>query len=340
MHLLKYVARRLLGLVPLLLGIVTISFFLARALPGDPVLIQLPIRWTMEDYLAAEHRLGLDRSLPVQYFIYVRNLLVGDWGNSYIIGRGSPVELLIRDRLPRTIELMVACYAIAVPLGVKLGKVSVNHQGRPLDTIVRGSSYVLVSFPAFLLGVVAWYLNYRYDFLVLPYSGYRTPGLAFPPEVTYFYSIDCLLALRIDLLVDYACHMVLPLTCLVLAILPRVTRQTRASLLEVIQMPYIRTARAKGCTEKIVINKHALRNALIPTITAVSLSSGLLFAGCLAIEVVFDLPGMGHLLWTAVREVDYPVLNATVFLIALVVVVFNLLADILYAVVDPRVRYK
>ncbi|MHA1496661.1 MAG: ABC transporter permease [Promethearchaeota archaeon] len=317
MSLLKYIVKRLLAAIPVLLGVMTLTFVLSRFMPGDPVLAYMP-----EGHI---------------------NLLVGNWGKSLSIAKGLPVWTLIMQRLPRTADIALFSIVIASIIGIKTGIISAAHRNKAKDTIARGITLLGVALPVFFLGMLLQYIfGYAIridDVAILPNTGFKTVTFTDPPFVTGFRIIDALFSRELYMIPDYLIHLILPVFCLSFISLASIVRQTRSSMLEVLEQDYIRTARAKGCKEKDVINTHAKKNAMIPTVTIIGLGFGSLLTGAVLTETTFGLAGMGELLIDAIRNSDYWVLNGLVFFFALVFIAVNLITDVIYGILDPRIRY-
>jgi peptide/nickel transport system permease protein len=227
---------------------------------------------------------------------------------------------------------------IAAFLGTKTGIISATHRNKPRDTVIRGMALVGVSIPVFYLGVLLqWWLAYILNWF--PATGYKTRSYTNPPFVTGFRWIDALISGELYFVTDYFYHLVLPIFCLAFITLAGITRQSRSSMLEVLEQDYIRTARAKGCREKDVIHIHAQRNSLIPTVTVIGLSFAGLLSGAVLTETTFNLNGIGKLMIDSIRESEYWILNALVFVITIIFVGINLAIDVIYALIDPRIRY-
>jgi len=330
--------RRLLTLLPVLFGTLTLIFILSEFMPGDPTFAFLPQNFTLEQYLAIRRWLGLDDPLMVRYFRYMGDLFTGNWGRSLIVSQGAPVWDLVWERFPRTMELSLFSIIIASFIGVKAGVISARHRNKAKDTVIRGISLVGVAMPIFWMGtLLQYFLTYQID--LFPAIHFKTPWYGDPAQITGFRLIDSLLTGKIYLFTDALIHLILPVACLSFITLASITRQTRSSMLEVLQLDYIRTARAKGCIETDVIRTHALKNALIPTTTIIGLSFGSLLSGAILTETTFSLHGMGDLLVNAITRFDFYVLNASVFLISLTFVIINLFMDMIYGFLDPRIRY-
>jgi len=271
MSMLKYILRRLLVMVPVLFGVLLITFVLSRMMPGDPVLANLPQVFTEAQYDAAMRRLGFDLPICQQFFIYIGNLFTGNWGYSVSINKGQEVWELVWQRFPRTIDIALFSMIIASFVGIKAGVISAKHRNKAKDTILRGAALIGVSIPIFWLGLVLQ-LTLSYRLGLFPAVGYKTLTYDEPVFLTGFRIIDAFVSGQWYIITDYLYHLALPVLCLSFITLASITRQTRSSMLEVLQQDYVRTARAKGCREKDVINKHAKKNALIPTVTVIGLN--------------------------------------------------------------------
>ncbi len=303
----RYLARRVTIMVPMLLGVSMIVFVLIRLIPGDPAEL-LASQWaTAEDIALVRRTWGLDRPLPVQYAVFLGNLLRGDLGRS--VASGVPVAAEIAGRYPATLLLAAASMAVAVVVGGMAGIVSARRPYSWWDNVAMVLALVGVSMPAFWSGLML-ILLFGVILGWLPASGMGTPR-----------------------------HVVLPAVTLGLVAAGIIARQTRSSMLEVLGQDYIRTARSKGVDEVAVTYRHALKNALIPVVTIVGLQFGTLLGGSVVVESVFAWPGMGRLLVDAVLVRDYPVVQAAVLLFAATFALINLLVDVLYAFLDPRIRY-
>jgi peptide/nickel transport system permease protein len=339
MSLSKYIIRRLLIALPVIFGVMTLTFILSRFMPGDPVLAYMREgRFDQDYYNQIYHQLGLDEPLIVQYFKYLGDILVGNWGYSQSIYKGMPVWNLIMLKLPRTADLAIFSMVIAAVLGIKAGIISATHRNKPRDTFLRGLSLIGVAVPVFFLGMLLQYtLAIANDFF--PATGFKTEYYEDPPFVTGFRLIDAILSGQLYMFTDYLYHLILPVFCLSFISLAGIVRQTRSSMLEILEQDYIRTARAKGCKEKDVINTHAKKNAMIPTVTVIGLGFGGLLTGAVLTETTFGLAGLGQLLIDSITNSDYWVLNGLVFFFALVFIAVNLITDVVYGILDPRIRY-
>jgi len=329
-------------MIPVLFGVLTLTFILSRLMPGDPVAARLAAAGQHNPsqglYQQMRCQLGLCDPLIIQYFRYLGELFSGDWGVSVSIVRNQPVWNLVTERMPLTIDLTLISIIIATFLGIRAGIVSAIHRNRTPDTIVRGLALVGVSLPIFFLGMILqFYLGYMIP--IFEPTGHLSIKLQDPPFVTGFTIIDSLISGEWYLIVNYLWHLCLPVFCLSFIMLASITRQTRSSMLEVLEQDFIRTARAKGCLEKRVTHSHALRNALIPTVTIIGMNIAGLLGGAVLTETTFGLNGMGKLFVDAILLYDYWVLNALVFLFTIIFVLANLFTDVLYAILDPRIRY-
>ncbi|HET8678556.1 MAG TPA: ABC transporter permease [bacterium] len=303
-----YIAKRLLLAIPVIFGVAFVVFAMVRVIPGDPAQIIAGETATREFVEALRKDLGLDRPLLAQFVTYMGNLLRGDFGRS--IRSKAPVTIELQARIPNTITLTLAGLFVAVSVGVSAGIVSAIRPYSVLDTAVMLVALAGLSMPVFwsglmLIVVFAVWLGW------LPAVGTGTPV-----------------------------HLILPAVTLGMATAAIIARMTRSSMLEVLRSDYIRTARAKGLAEPSVINRHAFRNALIPVITVVGLQMGTLLSGAVLTESVFAWPGIGRLLVEGILTRDYPIVQAAVLVVALAFVLVNLVVDLLYAVVDPRIHYQ
>ncbi len=344
MSLSKYILKRLLAAVPVIFGVMTLTFILSRFMPGDPVLAYLPegkIDWVLYEQL--KQSMGLNDPIIIQYFRYLGDIFVGNWGVSQSIARGMPVWDLIMLKLPRTADIAIFSIIIAAMVGIKTGIVSAAHRNKARDTIFRGITLIGVALPVFFLGMLLQYtLGYLIridDVALFPSTGFKTIIYTDPPHVTGFRIWDAILSGQFYMVSDYLYHLILPVFCLSFISLASIVRQTRSSMLEVLEQDYIRTARAKGCREKDVINTHAKKNAMIPVVTIVGLGFGSLLTGAVLTETTFGLAGMGQLLIDSIANSDYWVLNGLVFFFALVFIAINLITDVVYGILDPRIRY-
>ncbi len=334
----KFIVKRLLALLPVLFGVIALTFILSRLMPGDPIIAHLPKNFTAEMYADMLSQLGLDKPILEQFVIYLGDLFIGNWGTSVTLAPGTLVWDLVLERFFRTFDIALLSIIIATFVGLKTGVISATHRNKPKDTILRGFALVGVAIPVFWMGMMLQYLL-AFQIPLFPGIGYKSGGIGDPPVITHLRIIDCILAFDMVLLFDYIHHLILPVLCLSFITLASITRQTRSSMLEVLGQDYVRTARAKGCKEKDVIKTHARKNALIPTITIIGLNFGGLLSGAILTETTFNLHGLGELLLVSIQNTDYWVLNGIVFLTTITFIVINLAIDLIYGFIDPRIRY-
>ena len=331
------VLRRLLLLVPMLLGVTLVSFVLTHAVPVDPVTAHLGEQAAADPEVVAafRHEWGLDRPLWARYAVYVWNLARGHLGTS--ISTRQPVLLDLAQHLPATIELAVVAMAVAVLLGIPLGVLSAARRDSLWDQVTRVGSLVGVSMPVFWLGLVALSLFYaRLGWAPAP--GRLSPMLTPPPFVSGFLLVDSLLAGRTDTAADTLRHLVLPALVLSTPTLGVLARLMRGATLDVLGEDYVRTARAKGLDEPAVVLGHAARNGLIPVVTVIGLAFGRLLSGAVVIETVFAWPGLGLYAFRSATALDFPAIMGAGIVVAAVYIVANLLVDVAYVFIDPRIR--
>ncbi|MFN2322372.1 MAG: ABC transporter permease [Trueperaceae bacterium] len=347
-----YLLRRVLGLIPVLFGVSLLIFAITRLIPGDPAVALLGERASPEALDRLRSDLGL--YLPVwfnleaaasegfrglfdsQYFHYMSGLLSGDLGRS-IFSRIPVVESLL-VRFPATLELSLFALTFALGVGIPAGVLAALNRGKPVDTAVMAVAVSGVSMPVFWLAII-----FIYVFAVrlgwLPPSGRLTVGVDLEP-ITNLYLLDAVLRGNWAAFLDVLRHLVLPAIALGTISLAIVVRMTRSAMLEVLSQDYVRTARSKGVEERVVVRKHALRNALLPVVTVVGLSFGTLLSGAILTETVFSWPGIGRWIYDAISSRDYPIIQGGILFVAFVVTLINLLVDTLYAVIDPRIQYS
>src|SRR5213594_976736 len=315
----RYVLRRLLQAVPLLLGISVASFAILKAVPGGPLAAyEASPDVTDEDIRRLEHAFGLDHPVPVQYMNWLGKFVVGDWGYSFV--SHQPVLALIGERLPNTVYLMGTVFVTVLILSIPIGILTAVKQYSWFDHVVTGSTFAFLSTPTFWLGLLL-IIVFGLQLRLLPLGGISTPGAPFD-------------------IVDRLRHLILPVATIALVQLGSHVRYLRASMLETIGQEYVRTARAKGLAERVVVLRHALKNAAIPLVTVVALDVPELFVGALVTEQIFGWPGMGRLFLDAAFRSDYPVLQGILAVSSTLIVLANLLADVAYGYLDPRIRYS
>jgi peptide/nickel transport system permease protein len=332
-----FMARRLL-LACVVLAIVSVATFsLSHAVPGDPISLILGDRQAdnPEVRAALERRWGFDKPLPLQYFYYVGNLLRGDWGES--IASRTPVAQELRERVPATIELSLYALAFAVTLGVPLGIIAALNHDRWPDHLSRFVTLLGTSIPVFWLGLLLLYVFF-YQLKWLPGPGRLDVGMRPPPTITGMVTVDALVQGDWKVLWAALRRLILPSVVLGSFSMGIVARMLRSSLLASMGDDYVRTARAKGLGERSVVASHAMRNALIPTVTVLGLTTAGLLAGAVLTETIFSWPGIGSFAVAAALRRDYPALLGVTFIVAVIYVMVNLFVDAVYGLLDPRIR--
>jgi len=304
----QYIIRRLLIMLPVLLGVSLIIFTMVRIIPGDPGMVMAGPHATKDQVEQIRAQLGLDKHPVTQYFIFMRNIFQGDLGTS--TRTALPVTHEIMARLPNTLLLALASILIATVLGVLAGIIAGVRQNSRFDYLSMLVALFGLSMPVFWLGLMLM--------------------LLFSIKLEWLPAVGA----------ESFKHLILPAITLGANSMAIIARMTRSSMLEVIRLDYIRTARAKGLKENLVISRHALKNALIPVVTVIGLQTGILLGGAVLTEIVFAWPGIGRLLVEAILARDYPVVQGVVLLVALMFIFVNLVVDILYAYLDPRIRYQ
>lgn len=335
---LRFVVRRLLQMVGVVLVLSMLVFAWLRSLPGGPVSAILGERQTPATRAALEAALGLDQPLPVQYLKFMQRAAGGDFGVSTKVLPGEDALDIFLMRLPATVELSFFALLLAISLGIPLGYFAARRRGTALDTGAVLTSLVGVAVPVFFTAFLLKYV-FAVQWQMLPVSGRQTTGLD-ATRVTGFFVLDGMLTREWDAAWDALLHLALPAVALATIPFAVIFRITRASVLDVLDEDYVRTAEAKGLTERVVRGRHILRNALLPVVTTVGLQVGALLAGAVLTETVFSFRGVGDALAQAFREKDYPVLQVLIMAAAAIYVIVNLLVDIAYAVIDPRVRTR
>ncbi|NPA89915.1 MAG: ABC transporter permease [Chloroflexi bacterium] len=323
-------------LIPVLIGISIITFVMVRLIPGDPARIMAGERATEEQVQRVRQMWGLDKPIHEQYIIYMKNLLHGNLGRS--LKRNETVVQELRWALPTTIELSFAAMFFAVLIGIPAGILAAYRQNSWWDLAVMVGSMVGISMPVFWLGLLLIYV-FALKLGVMPPSGRLSVGVKITP-ITGMYTVDALLTGNWRGFLDAVHHLIMPAVAVGTIPMAIIARMTRSSLLEVLRQDYIRTARAKGLNERTVIFRHALKNAFLPVVTIIGLQLGTLLVGAILTESIFALPGMGRLIVDRILSRDYPVVQGAVLVFATTFVFINLLVDISYAYLDPRIRYQ
>ena len=337
MEQLKFIGKRLVYLVVMLFGVATLVFILTKMIPGDPTVANLSQRALNDPEIVAAYRAkyGLDQPLPVQYILYMKNLLQFDLGTS--MRTNKPVLSELARCYPATIELALFAIVIAAILGVSFGIISAIRRNSIRDQTVRAISVTGVSIPSFWFALLVLYFFY-YKLKLLPGPGRLSNAFTAPATVTGMYVIDSLLEGNIPKALDAVSHLILPGTVLAAFTMGLITRTARSNLLDVMSTDYIRTAKAKGLSRPGLIIRHALGNALIPVLTVIGLGLGNLLGGMVLVETIFNWPGVGQFAYESVLSVDFPSIIGVALLIALNYMVINTVVDILYGIIDPRVR--
>jgi peptide/nickel transport system permease protein len=312
---LAYIARRLLATIPVMAVFAVLIFSMLRLTPGDPAAIIAGAAATSQDIVDIRARLGLDRSIVAQFFVWIGHVLTGDFGESFFFKK--QVATLIADRVGPTIALATMTIALSVLIAVPLGVIAAWKQGTWIDRVVMGFSVLGFSVPVFVIGYMLIYI-FAIELSWLPVQGYQP--------------------LR-DGVWGFFRHLILPSLTLSVIYIALIARIARTSVLEVLSEDYIRTARAKGLPDRVVLMKHALRNAAVPIVTIIGIGVALLIGGVVVTESVFSIPGLGRLTVDAVLARDYPTVQAVILLFSFVYVLLNLAVDVSYTFLDPRIRY-
>jgi peptide/nickel transport system permease protein len=330
----RFIVRRLILLVPILLGLSILVFLWIRALPAGPAESLLGERATPETIAQIEEQYGLDEPIHIQYWEYLKTVASGDLGTT--IRSRRPVTSELRERFPATIELTIAALLFAVTFGIPLGFVAAKRYGTWVDHSSLVLSLLGISIPVFFLAILLKYV-FAVELGWLPTVG-RIDVLIDIEHPTGFYTLDALIAGDLVAFWDVIKHLILPAIALGSIPLAIIARITRAAVLDVQNEDYVRTARAKGLSPRVVDTRHIFRNALLPIMTIIGLQAGLLLSGAVLTETVFAFPGMGSWLVEAIRQRDYPVLQGGILFVSLVFVLVNLAVDISYALINPRIR--
>ncbi|MFD1927847.1 ABC transporter permease [Sporosarcina siberiensis] len=332
---LSYIGKRLLQLIPVLLGMSFIVFMITRAIPGNPAQIMLGQQATAEAVAALTAKLGLDKPWYIQYFNYLGNIFKGDLGES--MKTRNPVADELWPYLAATFELALFAMIIAVVIGINAGIISAWFQNSWFDYSAMVLALIGVSMPIFWLGLMGQWV-FALELSWLPTTGrvqVRDPVEA----VTNLYVVDTILNGRYDQLWQVFRHLILPGVALATIPMAIIARMTRSSMLEVMRADYVRTARAKGQKMFWVVYKHSLKNAIIPVLTIIGLQTGMLLGGAILTETIFAWPGVGRYIYDAIGARDYPVIQSGILVIAFFFVMINLVVDLLYSLIDPRIKY-
>jgi peptide/nickel transport system permease protein len=324
-----------LQIIPVLLGVSIVVFFMVRAIPGDPAQIMLGQQATQEQVQQVRESMGLDKPIFVQYGLFLKDAIRGDLGDSIVTGRPVTTELMVR--LPATFELVAFAMLIAILVGVPVGVISAVRQYSLLDKTTSVLALTGISMPIFWLAMILVVI-FGVNLELLPFPGRLDPTTGIT-AITGLVLVDSLLTLNFAGFWDGLLHLIMPALALGTIPMAVIMRMTRSSMLEVMHEDYVRTARAKGVVPWRVVSKHALRNAMLPTITVIGLQVGLLMGGAIITETIFSWPGIGLYAYNSISTRDYASIQGVVLYGALLFVLVNLIVDVLYAILDPRVRY-
>jgi peptide/nickel transport system permease protein len=331
-----YIIKRLLQLIPVILGVTIIAFSLIQLAPGDPARTMLGQHATEKELNEIREKYGLDQPVYIQYGIWLNGVLHGDLGRSILTKELVVNE--ISERFPNTIELAISAMIFAIIIGGIAGIISASKQYSITDYTVMGIALFGISMPVFWLGIMLM-LIFGVILGWLPIGGRIDLFIPFQ-RITGFMVFDSIISGNFQALISVLKHLILPSIALGTIPMAIIARVTRSSMLEVLRQDFIRTERAKGLTERVVIYKHAVRNAMVPVVTVIGLNFGLLLAGAILTETVFSWPGLGRLVVNSVYERDYPLVVGCILIFAIVFVVVNLITDILYTYIDPRIKYE
>ena len=332
----QYFIRRILAAVPVLLGVTVITFVLSQLLPGDPARMVAGQFASAEQVAAVRERLGLNQPLPVQYVRYLGRLLRGDLGTSFSSHQQVAEEL--RSFFPATIELTLVAMILTVLIGVPLGVMTGSRKAPFINSGVLLLSLIGVGMPVFWAGLV-FQLIFAGRLDILPLDGRLGLDCAPPPRVTSMYTIDALLAGQWSTFVDAVTHLILPAVTLAIGRIASVARITHASMLDIMRRDYVRTALAKGLPQQQVVNKHALKNALLPVVTTIGLQVGFLLGGTILVENIFSWGGLGTYAYIGIFRLDIPAIMGLTLVATLTFMLVNLVTDFAYAFLDPRITY-
>lgn len=331
----SYVIKRLFISIPTLIGVSLLVFFMIHLIPGDPAQLMLYPKGTPEEVEALRQEMGLNQPVLMQYLDWIVHAMQFDFGNS--VFNGETVISEIGNRFPATIELTLGALFIAIVLGMPLGILAARKKNSIIDYLCITVSLAGVSIPVFWLGLMMIFF-FSATLGILPVSGRLSMGYSIT-EITGFYLFDAIITGNLAAAWDAIKHLILPAFALATVPLALVVRITRSSMLDVLSEDYMKTAKAKGIPGRLIIYKHALRNALIPVITVLGIQVGSLLGGAILTETVFSWPGIGTLVVSSINERDYPIIQGVVFVIAIIMILVNLIVDIVYAYIDPRIRY-
>jgi len=331
-----FVAKRLLLIIPTFLGVTLLTFIISHVVVANPVLAWAGEKSSPETIAAIAAQYHLHDPIYLQYYYYMAGLFEGDWGTSATTH--LPVLSQIGNFFPATVELAIAALIISVLIGIPMGVLSALWNGRKLDYPIKALYSAGIASPPFLLALL-FQLVFAYYFNLLPSAGRLSPNLTIPPHITGMYTVDSLLELNGVVFVDAVRHLILPAITLAFLTFAIITRITRASMLDTMEKDFVRTAKAKGLPSQTVTYKYVLRNALTSTVTVIGFAVQLLLSGAIVVETVFFWPGIGLYTTTAILSLDFPSIMGVTIVFTLVVVFTNLITDLAYGFLDPRVTY-
>ncbi|MHA2037894.1 MAG: ABC transporter permease [Promethearchaeota archaeon] len=349
-NMMKYIVKRILLMIPILLAVLIFTWIISHMMAVNPHTNKIIGVLDRDVYERLLRRVGWYDPWYVKLGIYLRDFFSGNWGTSYIVLPDQPVMEVIKKIFPRTIELMLFSMIIVPIIAIKLGVVSARNKNKPKDTLIRGMAILGAGFPVFYIASLVQIFvgiqlkNFTYGGIYIPVVYANNPSLPFPQEssggpATGFRFIDSVLYNDQFFLYDTLLHVILPVFCMIFVSLSGVTRQTRSSMLDVLDQDYIRTARAKGVKERVVINKHALRNGILPTSHLIIGGTAGALLGSLFVEVTFNYRGMGYYFLMAITTGDYLVINGFLVFSTLIIISGTLIADVAYTIIDPRIIY-
>lgn len=338
MNMLKYIGRRLILMLIVLAGVTVITFIISRSVPGDPLVAHLgqSAMSNPEIVAAYEAKWGLDKSMGEQFILFIKNMFHGDLGTSIRTKQAVTADLAVY--FPATVEMATMATLMSVILGMLFGVVSAARRNKFSDQTLRAVALVGISIPAFWLALLLLYFFY-FKMDVAPGSGRLGMQYLGYKSETGFLVIDAIKNGDMALLKDALAHLIMPSITLAAATMGLMTRTVRSSMLDVMSQDYLRTARAKGLSERQVVTDHALKNGLIPSVTMFGLSYGSLLGGTVLVETIFDYPGLGWYAYQSATTLDYPAIMGVTLVIAVINCVMSLIVDIVYAFIDPRIRY-
>lgn len=335
MGLLKFCLKRIISIIPVLIGVTLLTFLISRVVVPNPARAWAGLKASQATVQAIAIRYHLHDPLYLQYYYYLRDLLSGDWGTSPV--NSQPVLDNLTAFFPATLELAIVAIIIAAALGIPLGVYAAVHQDKGIDHAARLFSLGAYCAPPFLMALLMQ-LIFCYWFRILPSGGRFSPLYPLPHKITGLLILDSILSGNLQALGIALIHISLPALSLALLTFGLITRLTRSSMLEVLRQDYVRTARAKGLVERVVIFKHALRNGLTSIVTVMALLFAFMLSGAIVIEYIFNWPGIGRYAVQSILSLDLPAVMGTTLVFTLIIISVNLLADIAYAVLDPRIR--